>query len=321
VSSVLTMLLLGAVCVMGAAALGVSAIMQEQKRRRLFRERLAMVVTTYARVNALTVMGRAAATRSAVVTRLIIWAARVFGYNATHAEHYPMRWWVVVGGALVAARAVVAIEEVFAGAWSLLDLPLVWVMFSRFVFHWSEERRRGALYAQFPDALAMVVRAVRVSIPLGEGIRTVGREASAPTGPEFTLLYDRVAIGVTLEDALHEMAERNQLPEYRFFATALALQSRTGGGLTEALEGLADVMRRRLALKARGLALASEAKTSIIILASLPFVTGGALAVLNPPYIGRMFTEPSCQKVLLAAVALESIGLVVMRGMIRKALS
>jgi tight adherence protein B len=160
-----------------------------------------------------------------------------------------------------------------------------------------------------------------VGIPLGEGINSVAREAMPPTGPEFSLLHDRVGMGVTLEDALHEMATRNKLPEYRFFATALALQSRTGGGLTEALEGLADVMRRRLALKQRGLALAAEAKTSIAILASLPFVSGGALAVLNPHYIGRLFNEPSSQKVLIAAIGLLVSGLLVMRGMISKALS
>ena len=166
-------------------------------------------------------------------------------------------------------------------------MPLVWVMLCRSFFNWSEQRRRNALYAQFPDALAMIVRAVRVGIPLGEGIRTVAREAASPTRVEFGLLYDRVAIGVTLEDALREMATRNNLQEYRFFTTALALQSQTGGGLSEALEGLADVMRRRLALQSRGNALAAEAKTSIIILASLPFVSGGALggepAICGPP--------------------------------------
>ena len=126
---------------------------------------------------------------------------------------------------------------------------------------------------------------------------------------------------MTLEDALREMAARNELPEYRFFATALALQSQTGGGLTEALDGLADVMRRRLALKARGQALAAEAKTSIGILASLPFVSGGALAVLNPHYIGRLFNDHGCQKVLLAAIVMLGSGLLVMRGMIRKVLA
>ena len=63
-SPVLPPLLVGAVCVLGAAALGVSAIMQEQKQRRRFRERLALVAAPYTRVNPLAVMGRSAASRS-----------------------------------------------------------------------------------------------------------------------------------------------------------------------------------------------------------------------------------------------------------------
>lgn len=314
-------LLVGGICVSSAVAIGVSAIMGEQKQRRRFQERLERVVGSYMRANPLAVMGRSTATRSVRMVSLITAAARLFGYDPTHAEHYSLRWWLVLSIALVLARAVAEMLHIFFGTWSLLIVPVPWVMLSRFAFHWSEQRRRDALYAQFPDALAMIVRAVRVGIPLSEGIHTVAREAMPPTGPEFGLLYDRVSIGVTLEDALREMAERNKLPEYRFFATALALQSRTGGGLSEALEGLADVMRRRLALKARGLALAAEAKTSIMILASLPFVSGGALAVLNPRYMGRLFTDPGCQKVLIAAIVMLGSGLLVMRGMIRKALS
>ena len=319
--SPLISLLVGAVFVSGGIALGISAILQEQKQRRQFNDRLQLVAASYMKVNLLDEMGRAAAGRSVPAMWLIAAAARLFGYDPAHAEHYSLRWWIVLGIALVPARAVAEMVSIFAGTWSLLVVPVAWITFCRWAFHWSEQRRRNLLYAQFPDALAMIVRAVRVGIPLGEGIHTVAREAMPPTGPEFALLYDRIAIGVTLEDALHEMAGRTGIPEYRFFATALALQGRTGGGLSEALEGLADVMRRRLALKARGLALAAEAKTSIAILASLPFVAGGALAVLNPHYIGRLFNEHGCQKVLFAAVFLLSSGLLVMRGMIRKALA
>lgn len=317
----LMLLLVGAVLVSGGVALGVSAILQEQKQRRRFHDRLQLVAASYMKVNLLEEMGRAAAGRSVPAMWLVAAAARLFGYDPAHAEHYSLRWWIVLGTALIPARAAAEMAGIFAGNWSLLVIPVAWVWFCRFAFHWSEERRRTTLYAQFPDALAMIVRAVRVGIPLGEGIHTVAREALPPTGQEFALLYDRIAIGVTLEDALHEMAGRTGIPEYRFFATALALQGRTGGGLSEALEGLADVMRRRLALKARGLALAAEAKTSIGILASLPFVAGGALAVLNPHYIGRLFHEHGCQKVLFIAVALLVSGLLVMRGMIRKALA
>ena len=320
-SPVLPMLAIGAACLVCAMGLGVTAIMREQRRRQRFHDRMDLVAGAYVKVNPLAVMGQAGVDRSVPFARLIAPAAHVFGYEPAYAEHYWPRWWIVLGGALVAARGVSALAGILAGSWSMLVWPFAWIMFARLVFRMSIQKRRDALFAQFPDALAMIVRAVRVGIPLNEGIRTVAREATVPTGPEFAMLYDRVAIGVTMEDALREMAERNQLAEYRFFATALALQSRTGGGLADALEGLADVMRRRLALKARGLALAAEAKTSIAILASLPFVAGGALAVLNPGYVGRLFTDPGCEKILMAAVVLLSSGLLVMRAMIRRALS
>ena len=64
---------------------------------------------------------------------------------------------------------------------------------------------------------------------------------------------DQVSIGRDLEVALLEMAERNDVAEYRFFATALALQSQTGGGLTETLETLADTIRKRENARKRGL--------------------------------------------------------------------
>jgi tight adherence protein B len=320
-SPILPQLLVGAACVAVAAALGVSAIMNEQKQRRRFRDRLAKVAATYNKVNPLSVAAPSSTVRAAPTTRVVEAAARLVGYNPLHAAYYPMRWWVVLSLTMAVARGLAAMLSIFFGDWSVLAQPVVWVMLSRGVFHWSEQRRRTKLFEQFPDALAMIVRAVRVGIPISEGIRSVAREASAPTMPEFAALADRVAIGVTLEDALHEMAARNGVQEYRFFATALSLQSQTGGGLAEALEGLADVMRRRLALRDRGQALAAEAKTSIIILASLPFVAGGALAALNPHYIGRLFVDPGCKKVLIMAIIMLSSGLLVMRGMIRKALS
>jgi Flp pilus assembly protein TadB len=128
------------------------------------------------------------------------------------------------------------------------------------------------------------------------------REAQTPTREEFSKAADQVSIGLDLENALLEMAERNDLSEYRFFATALALQSQTGGGLTETLETLADTIRKRENARKRGHALASEARTSIYVLAALPIVVGAMLFVINPDYIGLLFTDTGGQKLLGIAV-------------------
>lgn len=166
----------------------------------------------------------------------------------------------------------------------------------------------------------MIVRSVRVGIPVSEAIRTVSREGPEPTAIEFGRLSDQVAIGVALEDALRDVAVRSGLPEYRFFATALALQAQTGGALTEILENLADVIRKRVATRARAHALASEAKTSSYILAALPVVTGLAIGVLNPKYMSLLFTDPMGNKVFAAAIGMLGLGMGVMRLTISRSL-
>jgi tight adherence protein B len=116
------------------------------------------------------------------------------------------------------------------------------------------------------------------------------------------------------------MATLSGLPEYRFFATALSLQSQTGGGLTETLENLADTIRKRVAIRMRGRALASEARMSAYILGALPLVTGGILSVINPSYVRVLFVDPSGQTLLFVGIAMLSVGAFTMHTMIRKSL-
>ena len=109
------------------------------------------------------------------------------------------------------------------------------------------------------------------------------------------------------------------MAEYRFFA--ISLQAQTGGGLSETLDTLADVIRQRIALRKRGYALAAEARTSAMVLAALPIFSAGALAVLNFSYINVLFVDPTGRKILAAGIALLSCGIGSMRWLIKKSLS
>ena len=252
------------------------------------------------------------------------WLARLAGMfrlRLDRAVEYPVRWWIIPLVALPVARAAAGLVALLGGDLLLLALPAFWFFFCRWAFGWLDVRRIETLFRQFPDALGMVTRAVRVGIPVSEAIRSVSREAPKETAAEFQRIADRLSIGLPIDQALAETAHRNGVPEYRFFATALALQSQTGGGLGETLENLAEVIRKRVALKERGYALAAEARTSAAILAALPFFTAGVLAVLSPDYLSLLFTDPAGQRVLSAAIGLLLVGILVMRSMIKRSLS
>lgn len=248
---------------LGAAGLMISSA---QQRSRKAAARLARVAPPAPRRAGPLPIARAAGEQAGLPAK----CAALFGFDLNRRQHYPVSWWVVVLGACALGWVASMLAAGMLGAAAPALWPAAWILTSRMLFGNWDGRRRAKLLEQFPDALAMIVRTVRVGIPVAEGVRLVAREAASPTGGEFAVLAEELAIGVPFEDGLRALASRTGMPEYRFFATTVVLQAQTGGGLSEALENLADVVRKRVALRARGYALASEARTSAMVLSALP---------------------------------------------------
>ena len=248
-------------------------------------------------------------------------ASRIFGFDVRRLDLYPFRPTAVIVVALLVAILVAAVLSTLLGRIAILLVIPAWPFVARTLFARWRNKRLSTLFEQFPDALAMVVRGVRVGVPVSEAINIVSSDGAAPTKGEFARVGEQITIGVQLDDALRSMAERNNLPEYRFFATALALQGQTGGNLSETLEGLADTIRKRVAAKARGYALAAEARTSANVLIVLPMLLFVALWFMNPNYIGSLVSEHAGRMVLGGAGFLLSLGVVSMRTLIKKSLS
>ncbi|MBV9750847.1 MAG: type II secretion system F family protein [Acetobacteraceae bacterium] len=249
------------------------------------------------------------------------WAERLLRVQTAQPDLYPAPWWVLLSAALVTSLLASAFAARVLGFLGWLSFPLITLLLARGVFGFYQRRRQIRLYEQLPDALSMIVRAVRAGLPVTEALRSVGQDAPVPTAGQFTRLANDLAIGITLQDSLLGMATRTGLQEYRFFAVALALQGQTGGNLTETLENLAEVVRKRVALRARGFALAAEARMTASVLIALPFITSGALAFVAPAYLMVLVTTPRGQTMLLVAVGLLANGIATMRNMIRRSLS
>ena len=292
----------------------------DQRSHRLH-DRINEYASPHARATVVGSHERAKAAPAASIMRTLALVARLVAFNPAHQEEYPAKWWIVLPVTMLLARLIVEFGQSLVGTSALIALPVLWVLLVRQFYRWCEQRRNRTLFEQFPDALAMLVRAVRVGIPITEGIRSIAAESLSPTAPEFAQVVDQITLGVTLEEALHGLATRNKVAEYGFFSTALALQAETGGTIGDTLERLADVIRKRVALREHARALASEARTSICILAALPVLTGIALAAITPDYIGTLFFDPQGRRIFTIAVISFTLGIVSMQTIVRKSLS
>ncbi len=177
------------------------------------------------------------------------------------------------------------------------------------------KRRQDKFTTQFADAVDVIVRGIQSGLPVGECMRVIARESPEPTGTEFRLFTEAQKLGLTLEEALERAIERMPTAELKFFAIVLNINAQTGGNLAETLGNLSNVLRGRKTMADTIRIKSSEAKSTAMIIGSLPFCIGGMLMVMSPEYIMLLFTETVGHYFLYAAGALMGTGSLVMKAM------
>lgn len=177
--------------------------------------------------------------------------------------------------------------------WSKILVVLLAVMLGLLLPHMVTGimggKRIKKFLANFPEAIDTMCRGLRSGLPITESIAAVGREMPDPVGTEFHRIADGVRMGKSLEASMWEVAQRIDVPEYRFLIIAMAIQKETGGNLGETLGNLADLIRRRRQLRLKIKAMSAEARASAMIIGSLPFIMFTLLMLVNSAYMMTMF--------------------------------
>ena len=89
-------------------------------------------------------------------------------------------------------------------------------------------------------------------------------------------------LGAPIEAALWRVAKTVQTDEFNFLIVAMSIQRDTGGNLAETLANLSTLLRARQQLRLKIRAFTSEARTTMLIMAGLPFLVGGGLFLISP---------------------------------------
>jgi len=204
----------------------------------------------------------------------------------------------------------------------LAPLPAVGMGFAagfgvpRWMLGFLKKRREKKFIDGLPDAVDVIVRGIRAGLPLFDSIKMVAADAKEPIKSEFASVIETQAIGMPLGEACARIYERIPLPETNFFAIVIAIQTKSGGNLSEALGNLSRVLRDRKRMAAKVQAMSMEAKASASIIGALPIVVMGGVYVTSPGYMDVLFTT-QVGHILLACSALSyATGIFVMKKMI-----
>jgi tight adherence protein B len=139
---------------------------------------------------------------------------------------------------------------------------------------------------------------------------------AAPAGPEFKLLYERQNYGAQLPDALRMFAQRIPSIDARFFVTAVLTQRESGGNLSEVLDRLASVMRERFRVRREVQVKSAHGRITAYVLAGMPPALAGLTFINAPDQLKILTSDPLGQRMILAGVVLEIIGLLIVRRLV-----
>ena len=133
-----------------------------------------------------------------------------------------------------------------------------------------------------PEAIDLIVSALRVGHSLNAAMGLVSRECAEPVSGEFRLTFDEMNYGLELKSALDNLVTRVPLQDVKIVATAVLIQRESGGNLAEVLDKTAQVIRERFRLKRQVLTHTAQGRLTGWILTLLPVVLGMLLYMVNP---------------------------------------
>jgi tight adherence protein B len=217
----------------------------------------------------------------------------------------------------VCAALTAALSEIWAlGFASLfLAIPATAALFVLYLMR-RRSQRISSFGEQLPDAIDIIVRGVRVGLPLTSAIGLVAREMPDPVGTEFGMLADEIAFGLDVRSALGNLYRRVGQEDLLFLTVSVGVQAQTGGNLAEILSRLSRMMRNRAHMRLKIRALSAEGRASAITLSAFPFAIFLLINFISPDYYGAIRSNPIVTPTIYLGLALLLVGNVIMYRMV-----
>jgi len=222
-------------------------------------------------------------------------------------------WILLCSGLLILPFALCLALDLPAWFGALIGVLLASVPF--FVIFARRAALRRKFLEQLPDAMDLMVSVLRSGHSIPQAVKSVAQEIAQPCGTEFAAVLQRMNLGQPLSLALIYSAEKFRSDELDLIRRAIAIQAEVGGSLSDLLEKTNSTLRGRLKLARQVQVLTAQSRLTGVIVGLLPIVLACVLNFMSPGYLSPLFNSQLGQALLMVAVALQTLGVLIMRRM------
>jgi tight adherence protein B len=236
------------------------------------------------------------------------------GWSIRVGEYLALRLFV---GCLILALGVFVADALGLGGIGRLILGLVgflfgWILPTRYVAA-RRERRLRRIEQQLPEALTVMSKSLKVGSGLLQALGYAAEETPAPLGHELRRVLRDLQLGAEPEIVFGELSNRVGSGDLDIVATALIIQRRVGGNLSEILNNVANTVRERQTIQNEVRVLTSRQRLTANLVALLPVVVALGFFAINPD-VARLLVDTQAGRIALAiGIFFELFGLWLIR--------
>ena len=182
----------------------------------------------------------------------------------------------------------------------------------QFYLGYRQRKRLRAFNDQLGDTLVLMANAIKTGYSLAQALDVVANKASPPMNEEFDRVVKEVNLGAGVEESLGRMVRRTESSDLDMVATAIAINRKIGGNLSEILETISETIRERVRIKGEMSSMTAQARGSGYMITALPIVLGVFMYFVTPQYFAPMLGSPIGIGMLVAAGIFMGLGQLIM---------
>jgi tight adherence protein B len=167
---------------------------------------------------------------------------------------------------------------------------------------------RRARATQLPAALDRLSTSLRSGASLPAALAEAAAATPRPLGDELATLARTADRGQSMAELLDAWSATHDDRGTRLAATALFLSTKVGSAPARAVDGVAETLRERIDLAAERRALATQARTSALVLAAAPAAFALLLLTADQAATDFLLHRPVGWACLLAGATLDATG-------------
>ncbi|MGJ9457682.1 type II secretion system F family protein [Oceanobacillus sp. CF4.6] len=177
----------------------------------------------------------------------------------------------------------------------------------------KEKKRIKQFNMGLPSMITSIIGSLRAGFSLPQSLQMVAEESYSPIKEEAELVLKKMRYGTSLEDALVEWKDRIPSEDLELMVEAIIIQRQVGGNLAFLLNKIVETIRERSKIQNQIKTLTAQGRLSGMIISLLPVALGFVIYLMNPEYIGTLFTNPIGIGMLIAGAIGGIIGFILIR--------